>query len=84
MATGESKAHFSIPSIIAIAAAVASFFVGALGGFILALFAIVFGIIGVVLSLSASVRGGILSVTSMIAAAIGIVVAVAKAIAWAL
>jgi hypothetical protein len=83
-AIAESKAHFSIPSIIAIAAAIASLFVGALAGFILAVVAIVFGIIGVLVSLSPSVRGGIVSVFSLIVASIGVLVAVAKAIAWAL
>lgn len=84
METGQAKPHFSIPSLIAIGAAIASFFVSAMGGFILALIAIVFGIIGVMLSLSPSVRGGFVSVLSLIMAAIGIVVAIAKAIAWAL
>jgi hypothetical protein len=84
METGPAKPHFSIPSLIAIGAAIASFFVSAMGGFILALIAIVFGIIGVMMSLSPSVRGGFVSVLSLIMAAIGIVVAIAKAIAWAL
>jgi len=76
-----SKAHFSIPSIIAIAAAIASFFVGAGWGFILALIAIFFGIIGVILSMSPSVRGGIVSFLALGAGAIGIIVAVIRAIA---
>ena len=83
-ATAESKAHFSIPSIIAIAAAIASLFVGALAGFILALVAIVFGLLGVAVSLSPSVRGGLVSIFSMILAAIGLFLAVVKAIAWVL
>jgi hypothetical protein len=82
METGQSQAQFSIPSIIAICAAVASFFVGAFGGFLLALGAIVFGVIGVVMAMSSRVRGGFVSVLSLIAAAVGIVVAVIKAIAW--
>jgi len=84
METSQAKPHFSIPSLIAVGAAIASFFVSAMGGFILALIAIFFGIIGVMLSLSPSVRGGFVSVLSMILAAIGIVVAIAKAIAWAI
>lgn len=83
METGQSRAHFSIPSIIAIAAAIASFFVGAAGGFILALIAIAFGIIGVLLSMSPSIRGGGISFLSLIFGAIGVVVAVIKAISWA-
>ncbi|HVM48416.1 MAG TPA: hypothetical protein VMU04_10335 [Candidatus Acidoferrum sp.] len=82
-AAGQSKPHFSIPSIIAIAAAIGSFFVGAAGGFALALIAIFFGIIGLVLALSPSVRGGFVSVLSLFLASIGILVAIAKAIAWA-
>jgi hypothetical protein len=79
----QTKPHFSIPSLIAIGAAIASFFVGAAGGFILALIAIVFGIIGFFLAMSPSVRGGFVSVFSLILAAIGIVIAVIKAITWA-
>ncbi len=81
--TGQTKAHFSIPSLIAIGAAIASLFVGAMGGFILALIAIFFGVIGLLLSFSPSVRGGMVSILSLIVAAIGIVIAVIKAIAWA-
>jgi hypothetical protein len=77
-----SKAHFSIPSIIAIAAALLSFGTGAFWGFILAVVAIVFGLIGLLLSFSPSVRGGLVSIISLIAAAIGILLAVIKAIAW--
>ena len=83
MQAGETRAHFSLPSIIAIAAAIASYFVGAMAGFALALVAIVFGIIGALVAMSPSVRGGFISVLSLILAAIGIVVALIKAIAWA-
>ena len=51
-------AKFSIPSIIAIIAAIASFPVGALMGFLLAIVAVIFGAIGFILSLSPRVRGG--------------------------
>jgi hypothetical protein len=84
MDAGQAKPHFSIPSLIAIGAAIASFFVGAGGGFILALVAIFFGIVGVAMSLSPSVRGGFVSIFSMLVAAVAIIVAIAKAIAWAL
>jgi hypothetical protein len=76
----QNKPHFSIPSIIAIVAAIASFFVHAGTGFILAIIAIVFGVIGFILSLSPSVRGGVVSVVSLILAVIGIIVAIIKAI----
>jgi hypothetical protein len=79
-----TRAHFSIPSLIAIAAAIGSFTTGAFWGFVLAMIAIFFGIIGVLLSLSPRVRGGFVSVFSMLAGAVGIIVAVIKAIAWAL
>ena len=71
---------FSIPSIIAIIAAVASFFVGAGMGFVLAIVAIVAGLIGVLMSLSPRVRGGVVSVFSIVAGAIGIIAAVIKLI----
>jgi uncharacterized membrane protein HdeD (DUF308 family) len=78
MDTGQAKPHFSIPSLIAIAAAIASFFVGAGTGFLLALIAIAFGILGVLLSMSPSVRGGFVSILSLIAGAIGILAAIIK------
>ena len=69
---------FSLPSIIAIVAAIASFFVGAGWGFTLAIVAIVAGLIGALLALSPSIRGGIISVFSVVAGVIGIVAAVIK------
>lgn len=80
MDTRANKVSFSIPSIIAIVAAIWSFVAGPGFGFILALVAIVFGIIGVILSLSPTVRGGIISILSMAAGAIAIVVAIMKAL----
>jgi hypothetical protein len=74
------KPHFSIPSIVALAAAIASFFVAPGLQFILALVAIVFGVIGLLLSFSPSIRGGIISTFSLVVAAIGIVVAIIRAI----
>jgi hypothetical protein len=82
METGQTRAQFSIPSIIALVAAIASFFVGAMAGFILALTAILFGIIGAVMSLSPGVRGGIVSILSLLIAAVAIFAAVIKALAW--
>ncbi|HTL54346.1 MAG TPA: hypothetical protein VL361_01650 [Candidatus Limnocylindrales bacterium] len=84
METGQIKPHFSLPSLIALGAAIASFFVGATGGFILAIVAILCGLIGILLSFSPSVRGGLISVFSLILSAIAIVAALGKAIAWAL
>ncbi len=76
----QNKPHFSIPSIIAIGAAIASFFVSSGTGIVLAIIAIIFGIFGFLLSLAPSVRGGFMSVLSLILAAIGIVVAIIKAV----
>ena len=78
MEMGQAKPHFSLPSLIAIGAAVASYFSGALMGFILAAVAIGFGLLGVLLSMAPSVRGGFVSVLSLIAGAIGILIAIVK------
>lgn len=82
--TGQTKAHFSIPSIIAVLAAIGSFFVGAFGGFILAIVAIIFGLFGLMLSMAPTVRGGLVSMLSLGLACIGIIAAVIKAIRWAI
>jgi hypothetical protein len=78
-ALAQNKPHFSIPSIIAVVAAIASFFVSPGSGIILAIVAIIFGVFGFLLSLAPSVRGGVVSMLSLILAAIGIVAAVIKA-----
>ncbi len=80
METGTTKAHFSLPAIIAIGAAIASLFVGALGGFILAIVAIIFGVLGLLVSLAPSVRGGLVSLLSLIIACFAIVLAIIKAV----
>ena len=77
-----SKAAFSIPSILAVVAAIFSFKVGAFFGFVLAGIAILMGIIGVLLSLSPSKRGGVFSVIGVLGGAIGIIAAVVKTIFW--
>jgi phage-related protein len=76
----QTKPHFSIPSIIAVASAIVAFFVRPGAGFALAIVAIVFGFVGFLLSFAPSIRGGIVSVLSIILASIGIVVAVLRAI----
>jgi len=75
-------AKFSIPSIIALVAAILSFATGAALGMILAVIAIVFGLIGVLLSFSARTRGGLVSTLSLLAGFVGIIAAVIKAVAW--
>jgi hypothetical protein len=76
------RASFSIPSIIAVVAAVASFMTGAIWGLILAFIAILFGVIGVLLSMSPTVRGGVISMVGLFAGLLGIVAAAFKAITW--
>jgi hypothetical protein len=84
METGQiTKPHFSIPSILAIAAAIASLFTGAFWGFMLALIAIVCGIVGCMMAMAPSVRGGVISFISLFLAAIGIILAIIRAIGWA-
>jgi hypothetical protein len=77
--TGNS---FSIPSLISVAAAIGSFMTGATFGLILAVVAILFGILGVVISLSPVKRGGVASTLGIMAGAIGIIAAIIKAIMW--
>jgi hypothetical protein len=79
-----TEAKFSIPSIIAIVAALGSFAVGAFWGFLLALVAVVFGAVGVVLSFSPQVRGGIVSTLAVFAGMLGLLAAVVKGFMWLL
>ncbi|MGZ8937826.1 MAG: hypothetical protein ACXW32_01295 [Limisphaerales bacterium] len=79
-----AAAKFSIPSIIAIIAAIASFPVGAFFGFLLAMVAVVFGAIGIILALSSRVRGGMVSTLAILAGMLGIVAALVKGVAWLL
>lgn len=69
---------FSIPSIVAILAAIGSFFTGSgILTIVLAVSALVAGVIGVILALSPNVRGGLIStiaiLLSVVAAIIGVV-----------
>jgi len=77
----ETKARFSIPSILAIIAAILSFPAGAGLGIVLALTAIVLGVTGFVLALAPGVRGGVTSLISLLAGAAGVIAAVIKLIA---
>lgn len=78
--SSQTKVHYSIPSLIAIACAIGSFFTGAGWGLVLAIIAIVLGAIGVLLSLSPNIRGGIISILSMLIGVIGIIAAIVKVI----
>lgn len=76
----QNRPEFSIPSLLAIVSAIGSFFSGAFLGVLLAIAAIVLGIIGVLLAISPRVRGGMVSILSILAGAIGIIAAVFKLI----
>jgi hypothetical protein len=76
--TRPARAHYSLPSLIAIGAAIGSFFVGAGSGLVLAVVAIVAGVIGFVLALLPGIRGGIISILSILGGVIGIVLAALK------
>jgi len=76
------KSAFSIPSILAVIAAIASFFQGATFGLLLAIAAIILGIIGILLSLSVRKRGGIVSIVSVLAGVLGIIAAIIKAMLY--
>lgn len=70
--------EYSLPSLLAIIAAIASFFFGAGIGFLLAVAAIVLGVIGMLLAASPTIRGGIISIFSVGAGLLGIIAAVLK------
>ena len=69
---------FSLPSILAVVAAIVSFKAGAFLGTLLAIAAIVLGLLGAVLAISPRVRGGMISLLSIVAGVIGIIAAVFK------
>jgi len=80
--TGQTRAGFSVPAIISLIAAILSFATGAFWGFILAIVAIIFGVIGVIMALAPNVRGGVISMVSLLAGGIGLIAAVIKALMW--
>jgi hypothetical protein len=75
-----SRPAFSIPSILAIIAAVVSFRAGATLGLLCAITAIVLGLVGFLLALAPGTRGGIVSIISIVCGLIGIIAAVFKLI----
>jgi uncharacterized membrane protein YGL010W len=77
------KASFSIPSILAIIAAILSFTLGPILGLLMAALALIFGVLGLVLALSPKTRGGGLSIIAVILSFIGVIAAIVKAIMWA-
>ncbi len=74
----ESRPHFSIVSLLAIAAAIVSFFVHPGIAFALAVVAIVLGCIGMLLAFAPSIRGGITSFVSVLAGVAGVIVAIVR------
>ncbi len=80
--TPATRASFSLPSIIALVTAIGSFMSGAFLGFVLALIAIFFGIVGVVLSLAPAKRGGVISFFGVGVGLLGIIAAAVKAVMW--
>lgn len=74
----DNNPAFSIPSLLAVAAAIGSFATGAFLGTLLAIVAIVLGVIGALLALSPRVRGGMMSVIAIGAGLLGIIAAVFK------
>lgn len=78
MAHTQHPEYYSLPSLLAIIAAIASFFFGAGLGFVLAVAAIALGVIGMLLAASPSIRGGIISIISVGAGLLGIIAAVLK------
>lgn len=74
-------AAFSIPSILAIIAAIASFMVSPGLQLLLSIAAAVLGLIGVIVALMPNVRGGIISLFSLVVGAIGAIVAIIRLIA---
>ena len=79
MEIAPSKPHFSIPSIIALVAVIASFYVSPGSGFLLAMVAIVFGVIGFLIALAPSVRGGMVSIFSFVLGCVAVVAAIIRA-----
>lgn len=78
MSNSSREASFSLPSILAIVAAIGSFFTGAALQLLLALAAIVLGVLGVTLSLSPAKCGGMTSILSIVLGVIAIVVALIR------
>lgn len=77
-----NDAKFSIPSIIAVIAAVLSFMVGAFWGFVLAIIAIIAAVIGMLAAISPNIRGGVTSILSLFAGGLALIAAVFKALMW--
>ena len=72
--------HKSLVSLLAIAAAIASFFVhSGILGLVLAIIAIVLGVIGFLISFAPRVSGGFLSMLAMLLGVIGAICGIIRA-----
>jgi hypothetical protein len=71
---------FSLPSILAIAAAIGSFFGGPVMQILLAIAAILLGAIGVLISISPAKRGGIMSMLSIVVGILAIIIAIVRGV----
>jgi len=80
MSETNAPERISKTSIIAIVAAILSFFVTALPGFILAGIAFLFGILGGIKAMSDKVRGGLMSIMAILGGVLGVIAALMKAI----
>jgi hypothetical protein len=81
--TPATRNSFSIPSLISIVAAIGAFMTGsAILTMVLAVVAILYGILGVVISLSPATRGGVASTFGILAGGVGIIAAIVRAIMW--
>jgi hypothetical protein len=78
----EYKSSFSLPSILAIIAAILSFNFGAILGLVFASLALIFGALGLFLALAPRTRGGGLSILAVFLSVIGMIAAIIKAIMW--
>lgn len=84
MANSVSTQHvsFSLASIIAVVAAIWSFYAGAFFGLVLAGLAILFGLVGLALAFAPGVRGGIVSTLAILAGGVGVIAAIIKAVMY--
>ncbi len=82
METGDARAYSSLASLLSVGLAVGSFYTGPAAGFMLALVAIAFGIVGMVLSQSPQERRTIVGMFALGLGILGILIALTRAVAW--
>ena len=77
MATDQRK---SVPAVVAIIAAIASFFVAPLWSFILAIVAVIGGALGFLAAASPRVSGGIISIIAIVVGVLALIGAIFRAV----